>query len=229
MTLSPLARRLLVFAAMLVVALIATIPLRVGVSGFAEGRFAAREAEGSLWSGTIRDAQFGTLRFGDGEVGLAPLPLLLGRTQLSLGNGSVSASRTDTGIHDLDLRLDTAAALAPLPIASLELAGATIRFDRGICREAEGTVRARTGQMPGGYAFPATFAGAVRCENGRLLLALASQGGMETVQIRLAGDGRYAALVTVRPSDEASQRLLAAAGFRPTQAGYALRYAGTLR
>ena len=66
-----------------------------------------------------------------------------------------------------------------------------------------------------GIILPAGLRGEVRCADGALLLALASQSAMERADIRIEADGRYRADVVVRPSDSAAALRLTAAGFAP--------------
>ena len=56
---------------------------------------------------------------------------------------------------------------------------------------------------------------------------LASQSGMEAVNIRLFEDGRYELEFTVKPTDDAMRDRLIAAGFLLTNRGYALKASGS--
>lgn len=229
-------KRMLAFAAMFLAAGFATLPLSLasGLASVERLGFAAREAQGSVWSGTFADAQFGSLRLGDLDAGLKPLPLLIGRAELELrspgdggASGTLSASGSGFSARNVNLNVAAAAALAPLPIASLMLEDLTVSFDRGACIAAEGRVRART--LAGPLPLPPGFSGTARCERDRLLLPLTSQSGMEQIQLRIGANGQYEATVFVHTLDPALGGALAAAGFSRSGAGYALRTRGKLR
>ena len=76
--------RTIFFVAAFFFSLVALIPLRVAVGWFGvEAGLAAREAEGSVWLGVLKEAQFGRVPLGDLSARLDMLPLLLGRARLA--------------------------------------------------------------------------------------------------------------------------------------------------
>jgi general secretion pathway protein N len=163
------------------------------------------------------------------------LPLFLGRARVDLERlegpqpfkGGASMSRHSFGIEDMTGRLDIGSALAPLPVASLDMTDVSARFVDGQCAAAEGTVRAEVAGSVAGLALPGGLTGIARCDRGALLLPLASQTGMEGLNLRLFEDGRYEIELAVRPVDDAMRDQLIAAGFLLTANGYALRMSGT--
>lgn len=232
----PLGRRLF-FACAFLFALAALLPMRLALDWFALGErgFAAREANGSIWFGALREAQFGTVALGDLEARLRTLPLLVGRARVDLERrdeanrfqGSVTVSRHGFGVDDMTARLDIGSALAPLPIAALDLADVSARFADGLCSSAEGLVTASLAGDVGGLSLPGGLSGNARCDEGALLLPLVSQTGMEALNIRLFDDGRYGVELVVRPGDDMMRDRLIAAGFALTTGGYALSAEGT--
>jgi general secretion pathway protein N len=229
----PLGRGLFFLCAFLF-ALIALLPLRLAFEslGLGKGGVAAREATGSVWLGTMREAQLGKMALGDLAVSLETLPLLAGRARVSaqgLGDapfkGAFTSTRHGFGVDDLTAQLRMAGALGPLPLATLDTTDVSVHFADGLCRTAEGAVRAAPAGDIGGFPLPA-LSGTARCDGGVLLLALASQTGTETLQLRIAGDGRYRAELGVRPTQPGLGPALAAAGFAQAGQGYALRLAG---
>ena len=231
----PLGRGLF-FLSAFAFALLALLPLRLALGSFGLGErgFAAREATGTVWLGTVEEAQFGKVALGDLATSLDTLPLLAGQARISgvgLGGrqlkGAVTSTRHGFGIDDLESRLAVAGALGPLPIATLDTDALTVRFEGGQCRQADGRVRAGLSGDVGGIPLPA-LAGVARCDAGLLFLPLVSQAGTERLHLRIGGDGRYRAELSVRPSQPAVAAALTVAGFAPVGGAYVLRLAGEL-
>jgi general secretion pathway protein N len=228
-----LSRRAAFFLFAFLFALLALFPLRLGLSWLTldERGFSAREAEGSLWLGSLREAQLGPVEVGDVTARLRTLPLFVGRARLELERpgeaglqGAATVSRHGFGVDDLSGRLRLSA--PGLPITSVDPADLSVRFANGLCQSAEGLVRATVAGDAVGLPLPGALSGNARCDGGALLLPLAAQSGMEALNLRLFEDGRYRAELIVRPSDPLLVERLRAAGFVPWGAGYALRFDG---
>ena len=232
------ARRIVLVLAALAVALLLLLPLRA-VAGWFEVNghgLAAREAEGSVWFGRLREAQFGPVLIGDVDARLNVLPLFLGRARLSLHrdaaaggalDGAVLVSRHRFGIEDLTGQIRTGALFGPLPIATLDLGDVSVHFEGGQCESAEGEVRAGLSGEVAGLALPSGLSGTVRCQDGAAMLRLTGQSGMEQVNISIAASGRWRAEIVVRPTDPATIQHLSAAGFAPGAGGYVRRIDGS--
>ena len=231
----PLGRSLFFVCAFLF-ALVALLPLRLALDwmGFDERGLAAREATGSIWLGALSEAQLGTIPLGDFATSLRTLPLFVGRARVDIERsdeesrleGSATVSRHRFGIDDVTARLELGAALAPLPIAALDLGDVSAGFRDGLCASAEGLVTATLAGDVAGVSLPGGLSGNARCDEGALLLPLASQSGLEMLNIRLFEDGRYALELVVRPSDDLVRDRLIAAGFGLTANGYAFTAEG---
>lgn len=225
--------RTLFLLAFFAFALGALLPMRLAISwlGFAERGLTARAATGSVWSGALQEARIGPVALGDVGARLNFLPLFLGRARLAIAGadpaapveGAVTVSRHGIGFDDVTGRFRLAGLLAPLPVASLALNDVSAGFASGRCVRAEGRVQAAAaGELAG-----AGLAGNARCDDGALLLPLASQTGMERLDLRLYADGRWRADLRIRPGDPATGARLLAAGFAITPAGYVRRIEGT--
>lgn len=231
----PLGRTLFFLVAFLF-ALVALLPLRLALDWFGldDRGVAAREAKGSVWLGSLTEAQFGTVSLGDLQVQLRSLPLFIGRARVDLERmdegrrfaGSATVSRHGFGIDDMAGALDVGGALAPLPVGALELDDVTAHFADGLCTSAEGLVKANVPGDIAGVALPGGLSGNARCDRGALLLPLASQSGMEALNIRLFDDGRYEIELAVKPVDDAMRDRLIQSGFALGTNGYALRVNG---
>ena len=226
-------RRWLFLAAAFLVALVALLPLRLAldVFGFGARGLTARAATGSLWLGALQEAQIGPVPLGDLKARLNLLPLFLGRARLSLSGagegsfeGAVTVTRHSFGFDDVDARLRVGALFSPLTVSTLDLDDLGGGFAGGRCTRGEGRVRAALSGEIAGLA--PGLAGQVRCAGEALLLPLASQSGMERLNIRLFGDGRYSVEMLVRPTDPTLRARLVAAGFRPAGSGYGMRVDG---
>ena len=227
--------RVALFGAMLLLALLCLVPLRLmlGLFGLGEQGLTARRVEGSLWRGRLVEARFGEVALGDTGARLAFWPLLLGRARVELDGegprplaGALTISRHGFGIDDMTASLATGQLFAPLPVTALDLDDATVHFRDGQCDRAEGRVRATLAGEAAGVPLPPTLSGPVRCEAGALLLPLVSAAGSETANLRVFGDGRYRAEFALRGSDPAIAVRLERAGFIGGPLGYRLAVEG---
>jgi general secretion pathway protein N len=231
----PLNKRLFFVAAFLF-ALVALLPLGLVLNWLAldERGFAAREAEGSVWLGIVREGQFGTIPLGDLEAKLRLLPLAIGRARVDLRQtgdgrafeGGLTVSRHAFGVDDVRASLSPGPAFAPLPVASFDLTDVSAHFTDGLCAGAEGLVKASLAGESAGIALPRSLSGNARCDGGALLLPLVSQSGTERLDLRLYEGGRYRIELIVRAADEPTRQRLTAAGFSISGAGLVLRTEG---
>lgn len=231
-------RRWGLFALFFLFALVALMPLRLAIDWFGFDRFglAAREANGSVWLGALSESQLGPAPIGDVKVSLNRLPLLIGRTRLSLErqsldspfSGATTLSGGGFSLDDFNGQLRLGAALSPLPLGAVDLDDVSVRFSDGLCQSAEGRIRAQLGREVAGLSLASGLTGNARCAGGRLLLALASQSGMERLNLSFGVSGQYRAEFALTPVDPAFHAQLTAAGFRPSGRFLALRVEGTL-
>ena len=229
-------RKSLFFVAAFLFALLALLPLGLALRwlGMDDRGFAAREAQGSVWLGIVREARFGSVPLGDLEARLRAFPLAIGRARVDLRHsgegegfeGGITVSRHAFGIDDVEARLLPAPSVGPLPAASFDLSDLSAHFSDGVCASAEGLVKASLSGDAAGIPLPRTLSGNARCDGGALLLPLAAQSGMERLDLRLFEDGRYRVELLLRPADESARQRLAAAGFTASGAAFALRTEG---
>ena len=224
--------------ALLLVALLVFLPMRLALGWFGLGEqgLVARRVSGSLWGATLTEARFGDLVLGDLSARLSPLPLLIGRARVALAGpdmasatplrAALTVSRHAIGLDHASGNLPTGRVFAPLPVTTLDLDDVTVRFRDGRCEAAEGRVRATLAGEAAGVPLPASLSGAARCDGGALLLPLASQAGTEQIALRVEGDGRYRAELTVQSTDPTLAARLEGAGFTPDAGGYRLSIEG---
>ena len=217
-------------------ALLALLPMRLALGwfGFGERGLTARAATGSVWLGALQEAQIGPVPLGDVKARLNFFPLFLGRARLTLAGadeatgleGAVTVSRHSFGFDDVSARLRVGALFSPLAVSMLDFDDVSAGFTGGRCTRGEGRVRAAVSGQVAGISLASGLAGQARCAGDALLIPLVSQSGMERLDIRLSGDGRYRLELLVRPGDEAVRGRLIAAGFRPAGQGYGMQVDG---
>ena len=190
-------RRVVLFAILFGLAALFLLPLRlaVGSSGLA-----AREASGSVWSGALKEARIGPAVLGDLDARVAPLPLLTGRMRIDLARpsaapdrltGALVLSRNRRAVEGASGVIPIDASIGALPVTSLELTDVTARFRDGTCDRAEGMVRANLSAGAAGSNLPASLSGALRCDQGAVLLPFVVGGTGGRVELRIFGDGRW--------------------------------------
>jgi general secretion pathway protein N len=225
----------LLFALFLLAALVICFPLRalIGLGGLGDLGLSARSASGSIWRGSLVEAQIGGVPLGNIGVRLAPLALLAGKAKLLLKgegqsaiNGSVHAGVTSFGADVRTATIPLGSALSPLPPASLSLVDARFAFSGGRCTMAEGQVRMALDAMPEGLEFGKSLIGTGRCDVDAVAATLVGASGMEKIIIRIRPDGRYVATIIVRVSESQARAKLGALGFRESAAGYVRRVEG---
>ncbi len=228
------------FGAVFFAALLILLPLRFVLGWFEldASPVAAREANGSVWFGALREAQVGSIALGDLHAALSPWALLAGRARVDLASptteadatraihGAVSVSRHGVGLDDMTASVPAGAVFAPLPISGVDLDAVTVHFVDGKCETAEGRVKATLGADIAGISLGQGLAGSARCDAGALLLPLASQAGTEQIALRLWLPGRFRADLSVKPVDAAAAQKLEASGFQPSPSGHRLTIDG---
>lgn len=227
-------RRIVLFIALFALALVIFLPLRL-VLGTFDGAFSAREATGTAWAGSVKEARIGPATLGDLDARIAPLPLLIGRGRIEVERPIASPDRLAgaLGLSSNRQSAESVTGVIPvesvfglLPIASLELTDLTVRFRDRQCDRAVGSVRANLSGEAAGLALPTGLSGAARCDRGALLLPLTS--GANGLALRIFGDGRYEAQLSTQATEPAAVARLTAAGFTSGPSGFVLTLRGRL-
>lgn len=225
----------LLFAGVLIIALIAAFPLRLalGALGGTGALFTARAAEGSIWNGKLRDVSIDGVSLGDFSAKLSPLKLLSGAAAIQLralsgepAAATLVATFSNYGADNVTTRLVLPGAFDPLPVESINLEGASVRFSRNGCASAGGQVRVTLAGTLAGISLGQQLLGSPRCEGKILSLALVSQSAMERITLRIVPDGQYSAKLLIRASDAEMAGKLNAAGFRETSEGHFVEISG---
>lgn len=235
--LSPRGRVLLAIAFLL--ALIGTMPLRFpfALMDTQKTGIAARSIRGPIWWGGAEELQAGPVRIGTVDVMLSPLQLLLGSARFDISRkkglpddieGALTAGIAMRGIDDMTGTLPLGGALSPLPVSAIAMQDVSIAFSGRRCIEAEGRLRALLSAGAPGLDLANGLSGDVRCDGADLLIALVSQSGVERIDLRIDGAGRYRGAMTVSGRDPALIAGLSAVGFQSVGSNQVLRVDGSL-
>ncbi|MBC2778070.1 type II secretion system protein N [Parasphingopyxis marina] len=236
----PMGRRVF-FLIIFLIALLVSIPMRFGLGflGFDDQGLTAREARGSIWSGLLLDARYGDAGLGHLDAGLGFFPLFAGRARVSIEShlvagqdmqglrAALTIAGSEAGLDDATVSVAAGQLLAPLPVSLLNLEDVSVHFANGLCQDASGLVRAELGGSMGDVIAARTLVGNAQCAEDALLLPLASDGGMERLDVRIGADGNYVADLSVRAEDDSARERLTRAGFQPGPNGYAMRVQGS--
>lgn len=198
----------------------------------ADSGLSARRAEGTPWDGVLRDANVAGLPLGDTRVGFDVLPLLVGQARMGFAGatlrGIVEIASGSVGLSRADGVIDLAGRLRPLPLSRVTLDQVAVQFRNDRCTSATGRVRADIAGDIGGLSLPGGMSGTLRCDGSELLVPLVGQSGMERIDVRMSGSGKWRADVSVRTSDAALANKLLSSGFVTGPGGYTVRVSGAL-
>jgi general secretion pathway protein N len=218
--------RLILAAVLTAVALgLATFPMRLALAlgGSAAAGLSARSVSGSIWSGQLVDARWRGAALGTIDAGLSPGALLSGDLRMDFARddalhgrlGGAMLLNGGGGVEDVTGTLSLGTSLAAIPLDRLQLEGIGARFDRGgRCVKAAGTMQLRLALPVPGLDLANGLSGPLRCKDGRAEAMLASQSGMERLQLGFDGKGAWRAQLSVAAGrDPLLTNLLRAAGF----------------
>ncbi|GAB5489309.1 MAG: type II secretion system protein N [Parasphingorhabdus sp.] len=216
------------------------MPMRLVVSmaGLEENSFSAKQISGSVWDGHIESAQLGPVKLGSLDAGMQFWPLFAGDLILDVerpenaAGGSLNATLGRAGegflVADANAKIPVGRQLAPLPASNIELSGFSANFVQGRCTNASGQVRMSLDANIPGLDLQRGLLGNAECQDGVLVLPMASGSGMEKLTLKLEGDGRYSARLALSGGNAAWTLLLPSLGFRKTPDGYAIKMNGQL-
>jgi general secretion pathway protein N len=200
------AKLAVLIALALVTALLVLLPLRIvfDMGGLGARGVSARTIEGSVWSGTVRNLRLGRLTLGDMDAGLSPIGLLGGEMVLAMERAAdapeapplsfdLAKSGDSIAMRDATGEIATSDLFAPLPLRSVALEDVNVAFVGRTCSAASGAVRVNIEQSLFGISLQRGLSGTLRCDKGDLLVPLKGQSGLEQMDIRITGQGRYTA------------------------------------
>ena len=236
-------RRFLLFMLILVGiagAVLFFMPLRLAVSmaELDERVFSAKQISGSIWDGHIESAKLGPVSLGDLDAGMQFWPILSGDMIMDVerpenaAGGSLNATIGKAGngflVADTNAKIPVGRQLAPLPASNIELSGFSANFVDGRCNSASGQVRMSLDANIPGLDLQRGLLGNAECQDGVLVLPLASNSGMEKLTLKLEGNGSYTARLALSGGNVAWTLLLPSLGFSKTPDGYAIKMTGQL-
>jgi general secretion pathway protein N len=220
----------LIFAAMLVVALLLLLPLRLALAaaGLADTGLAAQSVTGSLWAGRMNGTVWRGMLLGDGRVSLSPLALLRGGVSLDWRGEKLSATlirqAKGGGIDGAKGQIGPAT-IGGVVVQRVDLDGFTVVFEGNSCSRAGGQVSL----LPGGaLAMAGAMTGTPRCDGNSVVIPLVSGDSAVQMTLKLRDDASYTASLTVEPVAETARPALLATGFQPSPQGMAMTVEGVL-
>lgn len=230
-------RILTVFA--IIAAIILFLPLRLAgaLFGFDDLGLTARSAGGTVWSGQLDQARLGPVDLGTLDVGLKPLPLLLGRASMDIERAAAGGSQPLSGTVSVGIGRRAiegvtgtvgGSSIGGLPVESIAFESATVIFADGRCVEASGRATVTVGLSIAGLQLRNGMTGGLNCEGRDLVLTLVGQSGLERLRLNVDAQGNYVARLMVQSTDPFLGAALTAAGFGPTDDGYVRTSRGRL-
>ncbi len=226
--------RIVIAVTAALILIIMLLPLSVALPMVAPNNsgLSASKATGTIWEGKLYDAHVAGMALGDTRVGLWPLPLLTGEAQLGFSTptlrGTIIANNGGYGIARGNGPIDIAVRVKPLPLSQIILDDASVRFRGNNCSSATGRVRAAVTGDIGGLTLPGGMSGTLRCDGSALLVPLTGQSGMERLDLRVMGDGKWRAELGIRSTDPVVTAKLLGAGFTLGPGGFSIRLSGAL-
>ncbi len=216
-------------------ALLLLMPLSVAASTMG---LTARSVQGTILSGSLRDASFGRANIGDVLASLRILPLFTGRLGFALNRGDTPynpgvSGTVGTGFgglfaEKLTVQMDAGGLVRGMEGGTIGLEALSFEFSNGTCRSASGGVRINLDETALGAVIKGGMSGQASCQNGQLNFQLLSQSTMERAQVRLQGDGRYRLTLTITDPRPEMAEAMSFAGFKPIAGGVQLVRSGTL-
>lgn len=235
-----LSRRTRIALLVLVLAVLAaSLPLRLALGAASRsGSLSAREVAGTVWDGAAGDLQAGALPLGSVEVGLRPLPVLLGRAEFAIDRPAMpgqpqfhAVARGGEGwavVKDANGELPVAGMMAPLPVRALTFADFAMEVRGGRCVAASGSVGIAVNALGPVLPVETFLSGPARCEDGALVVPMTGPSGTEKLNLTLEPDSTWHAdLVLTGLPVEVSAPLLDM-GFSGRPGGIGLSASGTL-
>jgi general secretion pathway protein N len=220
----------LVFAAMLAVALLLLLPLRLVLmaGGVADAGLAAQSVGGSLWSGHMVNAVWRGVSIGDGRAKISPLALLGGGIRLDWQGENVAATlfrQRDGGGIEAVTGVIGPLTIGGLAVQRVDFDGFEVVFDGDRCGRSSGRVTVQ----PGGVLAPTgAVAGTPRCDGDAVVLPLVSADQATQMTLRVRRDATFRAVISIEPVAETLRPALQAAGFQPSPQGMTMTVEGVL-
>ncbi len=218
----------LTFAAMLAAACVALLPIRLFLP---DGLFTARDVSGTIWSGRVSDARIGPLLLGDLDLGMR-WPGWLGFREAGMRSGALAGrlrpSNSGVAAQDVEGSLELNGEARAFGGERLDLSAVSLDWGDAGCHKASGRIRLQLLPQFAGVTLGQLLSGTPKCRDGRFELKLASQAGLESIEMELRAGGAFRTVMTIKPADPAAVPKLIAAGFVESPTGYKLEQSGRI-
>lgn len=198
----------------------------------------ARNSQGTIMSGALRDASMGRVHIGDVNARLHWMSLLKGRIGFALERGNAPQSpgisgvvgRSGGGLYadQLSASIDGKALVKELNGAQLYFEKFSVKFSNGQCSDASGVVRLSFDDSALGAIIRGGMIGKAECRQKDLFLPLMSQSTMERAFVRIKPNGHYLLTLTISEPPADMANALTLAGFQPVAGGFRIVRSGRL-
>jgi general secretion pathway protein N len=226
---------ILVLVVIAVIALLMLMPLGTAASALG---VSARHSQGTILSGTLRDASLGRVKIGDINARLNLLPLFTGRFGFTLErgdslmlpgvSGTVGSGMNGMYADALTAAFDGGGLVRGLEGSEIRFESTSFAFANGKCASASGGARLSLEQTALGSVMRSALSGKAECSEGDLFIPLLSQSTLERILVRVKGNGDFQATIMVLEPSPENMAALSLVGFTPVSGGMRLVRSGKL-
>lgn len=176
-------------------------PMRLAISlaGLDDAGLAAREVQGTIWSGRLVDAQFRGMNLGTLDAGIVPSSLLAkpamaitrqnaeGTDFTATLSGSAQQVQVSSVMGDIPLT----AMAGRLPVSTAQINNGNIALENGRCISASGDVEMRPSGLLARFAGDQAMRGSLACQGDNVAMQLASPTETIMLSASLDPERRY--------------------------------------
>lgn len=171
-------------------------PMRLAISlaGLDDAGLAAREVQGTIWSGRLVDAKFRGINLGTLDAAIVPSSLLAkpamiinrknaeGEDFTAMISGSADQVQVMDAMGDIPL----AALAGRIPVSTARISNGNIALENGRCMSASGDVEMRPSGLLARFAGDQAMRGSLACQGDNIAMQLASP--TETIMLSASID-----------------------------------------
>ncbi|MFY8194236.1 MAG: hypothetical protein ACOVKV_04040, partial [Novosphingobium sp.] len=147
--------------------------------------------------------------------------------ELALSREGFAARIAPGRVRDANGSVALPDGLGGLPVTSLGFGDFSAIIDGSACQEAGGTLSMTLASLGPLLPDAMTLSGQARCEKGALVVPMRGPQGMERLILRIGGDGRWQADLTLAGLPQETADALKASGFDARPGGIGIGTGGT--
>ena len=176
-------------------------PMRLAISlaGLDDAGLAAREVQGTIWSGRLVDAQFRGIDLGTLDAGIVPSslwakPAMAITRQNAEGTdftATLSGSAQQVQVSSVMGDIPLAAMAGRIPVSTAQINNGNIALENGRCISASGDVEMRPSGLLARFAGDQAMRGSLACQGDNVAMQLASPTETIMLSASLDPERRY--------------------------------------